>query len=160
MLICKFFTHFYSLKRNPVLNPQMCVQLIPWHRGWFCQELSSPHIRVPVWAEAENPSKHERVNCVPLGLDVEGVTLRECSMLNGPLQILAWHWGLFFQILSFPHTMVPVWAVAVKPSMQARLNSVPDGLVVVGLIIRECSMLNGPVHMLATSKKKHNHDMN
>ena len=43
----------------------------------------------PVSDVAEYPSLHERRNCVPLRLGDVGVMLRECSMLNGPLQVLA-----------------------------------------------------------------------
>ena len=43
----------------------------------------------PVSDVAEYPSLHETRNCVPVRLGDVGVMLRECSMLNGPLQVLA-----------------------------------------------------------------------
>ena len=43
----------------------------------------------PVSDVAEYPSLHETWNCVPVRLGDVGVMLRECSMLSGPVHVLA-----------------------------------------------------------------------
>ena len=56
---------------------------------------------------------------------------------------------MFFQAL-FPSQIIePVSREAEYPSIQERENSVPVWLDIVSEMLAECSMLNGPVHMLA-----------
>ena len=56
---------------------------------------------------------------------------------------------MFFQAFVSSQTIKPDSTVAEYPSWQERLNSVPDGLDEVGEMLAECSMLNGPLHILA-----------
>ncbi len=64
-------------------------QELPVQLGMFFHSLFPSQIIEPVSSEAEYPSLHDRENSVPVGFDVVGEKVAECSMLNGPVQVLA-----------------------------------------------------------------------
>ncbi len=55
----------------------------------FFHTLFPSQIIEPDSSEAEYPSLQDRENSVPVWLGAVGDMLSECSMLNGPVQVLA-----------------------------------------------------------------------
>ncbi len=51
-------------------------------------------------------------------------------------------------MLSSPQIMVPVSCVGEYPELQERVNCLPEGLGAEGVVTAECSILNGPLHVL------------